>query len=38
MAGNRDFPRDKAYKVVHHYNRSNYYVNAILDIADKLKG
>ena len=30
--------REKAYKVVYHYNHSKYYVNTILDIADKLKG
>ena len=30
--------RDEAYKVVYHYNHSKYYVNTILDIADKLKG
>jgi membrane-bound lytic murein transglycosylase B len=30
--------REKAFKVVYHYNHSKYYVNAILDIADKLKG
>jgi membrane-bound lytic murein transglycosylase B len=30
--------RDQAYKVVYHYNHSKYYVNTILDIADKLKG
>ena len=31
-------PREKAYKVVYHYNHSKYYVNTILDIAEKLKG
>jgi membrane-bound lytic murein transglycosylase B len=30
--------REKAYKVVYHYNHSKYYVNTILDVADKLKG
>ena len=30
--------REKAYKVVYHYNHSKYYVNTVLDIADKLKG
>ena len=30
--------RDAAFKVVYHYNHSKYYVNAILDIAEKLKG
>ena len=30
--------REEAFKVVYHYNHSKYYVNAILDIADKLKG
>jgi len=30
--------REQAFKVVYHYNHSKYYVNAILDIADKLKG
>ncbi len=30
--------REKAFKVVYHYNHSKYYVNAILDVADKLKG
>lgn len=30
--------RDKAFKVVYHYNHSKYYVNTILDIADILKG
>ena len=30
--------RDEAFKVVYHYNHSKYYVNTILDIADKLKG
>ncbi len=30
--------REKAFKVVYHYNHSKYYVNTILDIADKLKG
>jgi len=30
--------RDQAFKVVYHYNHSKYYVNTILDIADKLKG
>jgi membrane-bound lytic murein transglycosylase B len=30
--------RDEAFKVVYHYNRSKYYVNTILDVADKLKG
>lgn len=28
----------KAYKVVYHYNRSKYYVNTILKIAELLKG
>jgi membrane-bound lytic murein transglycosylase B len=31
-------PRDKAFEVVYHYNHSKYYVNAILDIAEQLKG
>jgi membrane-bound lytic murein transglycosylase B len=31
-------PRKEAFKVVYHYNHSKYYVNTILDIADKLKG
>ena len=30
--------RDKAFKVVYHYNHSKYYVNTVLDIADQLKG
>jgi membrane-bound lytic murein transglycosylase B len=30
--------REKAFKVVYHYNHSKYYVNTILDIADELKG
>ncbi len=30
--------REEAFKVVYHYNHSKYYVNTILDIADKLKG
>ncbi len=30
--------REASFNVVYHYNRSKYYVNAILDIADKLKG
>ncbi len=30
--------REKAYKVIYHYNHSKYYVNTILDIAEKLKG
>jgi len=30
--------REQAFKVVYHYNHSKYYVNTILDIADKLKG
>ncbi|XPS88662.1 MltB2: membrane-bound lytic murein transglycosylase B-like protein [Desulfosarcina variabilis str. Montpellier] len=30
--------RDKAFKVVYHYNHSKYYVNAILDVAEQLKG
>jgi membrane-bound lytic murein transglycosylase B len=30
--------REKAYKVVYHYNHSKYYVNTILDVADRLKG
>jgi membrane-bound lytic murein transglycosylase B len=30
--------REKAFKVVYHYNHSKYYVNTILDVADKLKG
>lgn len=30
--------REKAYKVVYHYNHSKYYVNTVLDIADQLKG
>ncbi len=30
--------RDAAFKVVYHYNHSKYYVNTILDIAEKLKG
>jgi membrane-bound lytic murein transglycosylase B len=30
--------REKAFKVVYHYNHSEYYVNTILDIADMLKG
>ena len=31
-------PRNAAYKVVYHYNHSKYYVNTILDVAEKLKG
>lgn len=30
--------REQAFKVVYHYNHSKYYVNTILDVADKLKG
>ena len=30
--------REQAFKVVYHYNHSKYYVDTILDIADKLKG
>ena len=30
--------RDKAYKVVYHYNHSSYYVDTILEISDLLKG
>jgi membrane-bound lytic murein transglycosylase B len=30
--------REKAYKVVYHYNHSKYYVNTILEVAEKLKG
>jgi membrane-bound lytic murein transglycosylase B len=30
--------REKAYKVVYHYNHSKYYVNTVLDIAEILKG
>ncbi len=30
--------REQAYKAVYHYNHSKYYVNAVLDIVDKLKG
>ena len=30
--------RKEAFEAVYHYNHSKYYVNAILDIADKLKG
>lgn len=30
--------REKAFKVVYNYNHSKYYVNTVLDIADKLKG
>ncbi|BBO68854.1 hypothetical protein DSCA_27840 [Desulfosarcina alkanivorans] len=30
--------REKAFKVVYHYNHSKYYVNTILDVAEKLKG
>ena len=30
--------RQQAFKVVYHYNHSKYYVNTILDVADKLKG
>ena len=30
--------RKQAYKAVYHYNHSKYYVNAVLDITDKLKG
>ena len=29
--------REQAGKVVHHYNHSSYYVNTVLNIADKLK-
>ena len=29
--------RDTAFDVVYHYNHSKYYVNAILDVAEKLK-
>jgi len=29
--------RDKAYKVIYHYNHSSYYVETVLDIADRLK-
>ena len=30
--------RDKAYKVIYHYNHSSYYVNTVLTISDLLKG
>ena len=30
--------REAAFKVVYHYNHSKYYVDTILEIADKLKG
>jgi membrane-bound lytic murein transglycosylase B len=30
--------REQAFKAVYHYNHSKYYVNTILEIADKLKG
>ena len=30
--------RDKAYKVVYHYNHSKYYVNTVLKISELLKG
>lgn len=30
--------RDKAFNVIYHYNHSKYYVNAILDVAEQLKG
>ncbi|BBO83067.1 hypothetical protein DSCO28_36330 [Desulfosarcina ovata subsp. sediminis] len=30
--------KKEAFKVVYHYNHSKYYVNTILEIADKLKG
>ena len=30
--------RDQAYKVVYHYNHSQYYVNTILEITDLLEG
>jgi membrane-bound lytic murein transglycosylase B len=30
--------REEAFKVVYHYNHSKYYVNTILDVAEKLKG
>lgn len=30
--------RDKAYKVVYHYNHSKYYVNTILEIRELLEG
>ncbi len=30
--------RRRAYKVIHHYNHSSYYVNTVLDLADLLKG
>ena len=30
--------REEAFKAVYHYNHSKYYVNTILDIAEKLKG
>ena len=33
-----EISREQAFKVVYHYNHSKYYVNTILDIADKLKG
>jgi hypothetical protein len=30
--------RAKAKKAIHHYNHSDYYVNTILKIAERLKG
>jgi membrane-bound lytic murein transglycosylase B len=33
----RGLSREQAYKVVYHYNHSKYYVNTVLDIADKIK-
>ncbi len=30
--------RRRAYRVIHHYNHSSYYVNTVLDLADLLKG
>lgn len=30
--------REKAYKVIYHYNHSKYYVDTILKISDRLKG
>jgi membrane-bound lytic murein transglycosylase B len=30
--------REKAYKVVYHYNHSKYYVNTILEIRELLEG
>jgi membrane-bound lytic murein transglycosylase B len=30
--------RKKAFRAVYHYNHSKYYVNTVLEIADKLKG